>query len=256
MLNHPIMTREEPHMQVKTFPITLENTKMLSSTVRHFSFRSPEVFNYIPGQFITMHFEHQGKILRRSYSIANVPANNNCIEFAATYVTDGPGTQILFNLKPGDQIQVNGPFGRLTLKEQVPERYVLIATGTGVTPYRAMRKMLQQRLDEYPQLRVVVLLGVQTCPDILYEAEFLEWAAKSPKFSFHAHVSREDDSTILADHQVRGRVQLAYEQLALNPVTDIIYLCGNPAMIDESFEYFKQHGFSTQQIIREKYISS
>jgi len=256
MLYHPIMNREEPYMQVKTIPITLENFKMLNSTVRHFSFRSPAVFNYLAGQFITMHFEHQGKTLRRSYSIANVPTNDNCIEFAANYVAGGPGTNILFNLKPGDQIQVNGPFGRLILKDPIPKRYILIATGTGVTPYRAMREVLQQRLDEQLDMHVVLLLGVQTCADILYEAEFLAWANESPRFQFNAYVSREPDSTDLAQHQKFGRVNLAYDQLDLQPTDDLIYLCGNPAMIDDSFEYFKQHGFSTQQIIREKYISA
>ena len=243
-------------MQVKTIPITLEHFKMLSSTVRHFSFRSPEAFNYVPGQFITMHFEHQGKTLRRSYSIANVPTNNNCIEFAANHVEDGPGTKILFDLKPGDQINVNGPFGRLILKDLMPKRYILIATGTGVTPYRAMREALQQRLNENPELHVTLLLGVQTCADILYEAEFLAWSQESPRFNWNAYVSREAKSTNLALHQKFGRVNLAYDQLDLNPENDLIYLCGNPAMIDDSFEYLKQHGFSTQQIIREKYISA
>ena len=256
MPDQALMTREDKHMQVKTIPITLEKTKMLSSTVRHFTFSTPERFNYTPGQFITMHFEHQGKTLRRSYSIANVPANDNYIEFAATYVATGPGTQILFNLQTGDQIQVNGPFGRLILKEPVPERYLLIATGTGVTPYRAMREVLQQRLDANPTMHVKLLLGVQTCADILYEAEFLAWAKESPRFSFNAYVSREPESTILAAHQVRGRVNTAYAQLELQAENDLIYLCGNPAMIDDSFEYLKQHGFSTQQIIREKYISA
>ena len=250
------MTREESHMQVKTTTITLEKTKMLTPTVKHFSFLAPEALNFTPGQFITMHFEHQGKTLRRSYSIANVPTNDKCIEFAATYVADGPGTQILFNLQPGDQIQVNGPFGRLILKEPVPQRYLLIATGTGVTPYRAMREVLQKRLDENPTMQVELLLGVQTCADILYEAEFLDWDKQSPRFSFNAYVSREPESTLLSAHQKRGRVHTAYEQLALQPENDLIYLCGNPAMIDESFEYLKQHGFSTQQIIREKYISA
>jgi NAD(P)H-flavin reductase len=44
--------------------------------------------------------------------------------------------------------------------------------------------------------------------------------------------------------------------LSLNPDEDIVYLCGNPGMIDESFAYLKDKGFALQRIIREKYISS
>jgi NAD(P)H-flavin reductase len=44
--------------------------------------------------------------------------------------------------------------------------------------------------------------------------------------------------------------------LALNPEGDKVYLCGNPAMIDEAFAYLTQNGFTTPHIVREKYISN
>jgi len=248
---------KESTMQANTFPVVLESAYMLSPNVKHFVFRSKQdpAFNYLPGQFITIHFEHQGKILRRSYSIANTPANDNCIEFAASYVKDGPGTELLFNLKLGDSIQINGPFGRLTLKDEMPKRYVFMATGTGVTPYRAMMEELQQRLDTNPELEVVIILGVQKRGDVLYGEEFLAWAARSPRITFRAHLSREQREDWLP-HESQGHVQTAFPDLDLNPERDLVYLCGNPAMIDDTFALLKDKGFSTQHVIREKYISS
>ncbi len=75
-------------MPVNTFPIVLEDTFMPSPKVKHFIFQSLQnrAFDYLPGQFITIHMERDGKILRRSYSIASVPTQNNRIEFAAGYV--------------------------------------------------------------------------------------------------------------------------------------------------------------------------
>lgn len=228
---------------------------MISPNVKHFIFRAnlSPAFDYLPGQFITIHFEKEGKILKRSYSIANVPMQNNRIEFAAGYVEGGPGTQLLFNLKPGDLIHINGPFGRLVLKEESPKRLIMAATSTGITPYRAMIAEFKQRLSKTPALQIVILQGVQHRADLLYTDEFLTLAQEFPQVTFRAHLSRESDN--LLPHEHKGYVQRAFPELNLNPAHDLVYLCGNPGMIDEAFNDLKERGFAMQQIIREKYIS-
>ncbi|KTD75569.1 ferredoxin--NADP reductase [Legionella waltersii] len=243
-------------MQINTFPITLEESFMITPKVKHFIFNCDltPTFDYLPGQFITIHFEHEGKQLKRSYSIANQPAKNNRIEFAAGYFEGGPGTNLLFNLKPGDKIQINGPFGRLTLKEQIPGRYILVATSTGTTPYRAMLQELKTLINTHPNLQVVILQGVQKRDEILYPDEFRTFASSFEQVSFRAYLSRENPET-LHENEFSGYVQHAFPELNLNPEQDIVYLCGNPGMIDDAFNYLKVHGFAMQQIIREKYIS-
>ena len=243
-------------MQLNIFPVVLEQAFMITPNVKHFVFRRTQepVFDYLPGQFITIHFEHAGKILKRSYSIANVPTQNNRIEFAAGYVEGGPGTDLLFNLKIGDSINVNGPFGRLILKDETPKRYVLVATSTGITPYRAMIPELKRRMERDPELSVVILQGVQKREDVLYGEEFAALSASYPRLTFRAQLSRELAAQ-LQDHEYCGYVQRAFPELALNPQHDVIYLCGNPGMIDEAFASLKDMGFAMQQIIREKYIS-
>lgn len=243
-------------MQLNTFPITLENAFMLSPRVKHFIFKSNQTpaFDYLPGQFITIHFEHDGHLLRRSYSIANSPKKDNRIEFAAGYTEGGPGTALLFNLKPGDTIQMNGPFGRLILKDELPTRYIFVATSTGITPYRAMIDELKKRLQAHPTLQIVILQGVQTHGDVLYGDEFLALAKDFPQVLFQTYLSRIDDHGPNS-HERKGYVQAAFPELNLNKDNDIVYLCGNPGMIDSAFTYLKDQGFSMPQVIREKYIS-
>jgi ferredoxin-NADP reductase len=242
-------------MQVKTFPAVLKDAYMLSPKVKHFVFQIPEqsLFNFSPGQFITIHFEKNNTVFRRSYSIANSPQQNNILELAAGYVENGPGTELLFNLNPGDSVQMNGPFGRLILKDNIPKRYILVATSTGITPYRAMIPELKKRLQNYPALEVVLLQGTQTRDDVLYGDEFKTLAAEFPRFNFRIHLSRETRE--LEDFEYAGYVQLAFPELQLDPHSDLVYLCGNPSMIDEAFEYLKTQNFAIQNIIREKYIS-
>lgn len=244
-------------MQLITFPITLAESFMITPKVKHFVFNCEldPSFNYLPGQFITVHFEKDGKTLKRSYSLANPPEQNNRIEFAAGYVENGPGTELLFNLKPGDSIQINGPFGRLLCKDKDPGRYIFVATSTGVTPYRAMIPSLGEKLSQNPNLKVVILQGVQHRDEILYKDEFNAFAkAFANQVQFFPYLSREAEADLQANER-KGYVQHAFPGLELNPATDLVYLCGNPAMIDDSFNYLKDIGFVMQQIIREKYIS-
>lgn len=244
-------------MPVKTFPITLESAELITPNVKHFKFRCElnPVFDFKPGQFITIHFEKDGKMLRRSYSIANVPQQNNIIEFAAGFVEGGPASELLFNLEVGEVLQANGPFGRLILKEEVPKRYILVATSTGITPYRSMMPELKSRLEQEQGLEVVILQGVQKREDVLYLQELKDFAKTTPSVTFQAHLSRESDDN-LEEHEQKGYVQTAFDKLNLNPEKDVVYLCGNPGMIDESFNVLKDKGFELKSIIREKYISA
>ena len=243
-------------MQVNTFPITLEESFMISPKVKHFIFKCELTppFTYLPGQFITIHFERDGKSLKRSYSIANAPGQDNRIEFAAGYFEGGPGTELLFNLNKGETININGPFGRLIFKDELPGRYILVATSTGTTPYRAMLKELSQRLEMNPNLQVVILQGVQRRDEILYADEFRDFAKTYPQATFRPYLSRVEQHD-LQENEFKGYVQHAFPELNLNPAHDVVYLCGNPGMIDDAFNYLKDHGFAMQHIIREKYIS-
>lgn len=245
-------------MQLNTFPIILEDSFMISPKVKHFRFQCErdETFQYASGQFITIHFEKDGSKLRRSYSLANPPKQDNTIEFAAGYVEDGPGTELLFNLKPGDKININGPFGRLLLRDTAPHRYILVATSTGVTPYRAMIPDLTEMLQKDSGMKIDILLGVQNREEILYADDFNAFAQAFPKqVRFIPCLSRQPEEELLEGERV-GYVQHAFQELKPNPADDLVYLCGNPGMIDEAFDYLKELGFTTKEIVREKYISS
>lgn len=243
-------------MAIKTFPLKLRWAKMLTEDVKHLAFEpvDKDDFTFIPGQFISIHFNWEDKLLRRSYSIATIPGQDNLIEFSLSFVPGGAASQFLFNLKEDDIIDISGPYGRLVLRDEDPQRYVLVATGTGVTPYRSMLPELAKRLEANPALRVDLLLGVRTRADALYEDEFLAFAEQHENFNFYLHLSR-DELQDPKPHERKGYVQTGLQQLNLNPETDIIYLCGNPNMIDESVVITKELDFPIQQVRREKYVS-
>ena len=209
---------------------------------------------FIPGQFITFLLPHpSGKTIRRSYSLANYPLDNHVIEIAVAPVNEGFATNVLFNLNVGDELCCIGPQGKLRL-EAVEGRshHVLAATSTGVAPYRSMLPTIAKRLAQYPHLQVTLLLGVRYANHLLYGEELIDFANQNQRFYFRAYLSREPMLT--QRYQYSGYVQSAFSELNLNPQADLIYLCGNPYMINESMVILQKIGFGLDRIRREKYF--
>lgn len=247
-------------MAQPTHRYILEWSRMITPHIIHLCFtrEDKQHMPFVAGQFITLHIEdptNPGKILHRSYSIANIPHQNNTIEIACAYVENGRATGLLFNLKPGDSIQASGPYGLFVLKEEQPERYILIATGTGVTPYRSMLHTIKTRLASEVNLSVMVILGVRNHEELLFGDDFRALAQNEPRFKFKVCYSRPHPTQKLEEaHECQGYVQEIFSELNLKPESDIVYLCGNPNMIDDAFAKLSVQGFDRKAIRREKYL--
>jgi NAD(P)H-flavin reductase len=177
------------------------------------------------------------------------------VEIAVSYVPGGAATALFSALDEGQQIEASGPFGRFCLSPRDENRrYLLIGTGTGVTPYRAMLPQLAQLLAAR-ELEVVLLFGARTPAELLYGEDFAAFAAAHPRFRFVPCFSRQLPADPHPDMR-RGYVQDALAELAPSGEHDIAYLCGNPNMVDACFEALKAAGLAIPQIRREKYVSS
>lgn len=244
-------------MARQQFEINLVESIFIAPGVKHFIFDASIPFNFKAGQFITLLIPNKvGEIIRRSYSLANPPSQDGKrIEFAASYVQNGVASELLFNLKPGTKLAATGPFGRLTLNLPHPERYILIGTGTGITPYLSMRKELQVLIDEQLVKKIIILQGIQSPQQLLYANDFREFSAQ-PHCQFYACYSRANKDELTKEDEYQGYVQSKLNELAPFTITDKFYLCGNPNMIDETYALLKDYQLENKQIIREKYISS
>lgn len=246
-------------MALEMFNLTLQSARMLSPKTRHLAFKREDgaALPFIPGQFITLMFDAEGKVKRRSYSLSNSPDHSE-LEIAISYVEGGVASERLFNLKEGESVLAMGPAGRLVLQANEPDvkRYVLIGTGTGIAPYRAMVEQIARLAGQ--GVKFVIMQGVQYRQDLLYGEDFLALAKAQANAEFHAFYSREEIG-VLADagaHEHQGYVQTYFNHLQLNPNEDVVYLCGNPNMIDDAFALLTAQGFGPKNVRREKYISS
>jgi ferredoxin-NADP reductase len=240
--------------------------RMLAPTVAHLSFvhGDGEPLDYIPGQFLQVHFHYaDGTPTKRSYSLATQHndsiAPGASIEIAVSYVAGGAATALFEHLPLEGTIEASGPYGRFCLMPaDANRRYLLIGTGTGVTPYRAMLPQLARLIAER-DIDVVLLFGARTPEELLYGDEFRAFANAHPNFRFVPCFSRElpaaDSPHVHADVR-KGYVQEHLAEFAPTAERDIAYLCGNPNMVDACFETLKGFGLPVPHIRREKYVSS
>ena len=253
-------------MAIVHFPLKLVSRRMIAPTVAHLSFLRDDglPLDYIPGQFIQVHFDYaDGTPARRSYSLATIHdhalAPGEVVEIAVSYVAGGAATALFEGLPEGGQVTASGPYGRFCLMPaDANRRYLLIGTGTGITPYRAMLPLIEALMRDRG-VEVVLLQGARTPDELLYGDEFRAFAQAHPGFRYVPCLSRElpAEGSLHAHADVRhGYVQNALAEFAPDAERDIAYLCGNPNMVDACFEALKAAGLPVPQIRREKYVSN
>ena len=253
-------------MAIVHFPLKLTARRMIAPSVAHLSFRRDDgqPLDYVPGQFIQVHFAYaDGSPARRSYSLATIHDHalgaGETVEIAVSYVPGGAATALFEGLPIDGTIDASGPYGRFCLlPADANRRYLLIGTGTGITPYRAMLPQLAQLMRER-NVEVVLLQGARNPGELLYGDEFRAFADRHPGFRFVPCFSRqlpEPGSPLAHDDARHGYVQNALAEFAPDAGGDIAYLCGNPNMVDACFEALKAAGLPIPHIRREKYVSN
>jgi len=229
-------------MKFSRFTSTVLETRELSPTVKHIRFSTPEDFSHNPGQFISMLLEHEGREVRKPYSIASAPAPGY-VELCVKLVEGGLGSTHLHNLSVGDEVNFIGPMGIFKVRDK-EKPITFICTGTGIAPFRAMIPFLLK--EGHSNVRL--FMGFRFEEEILYVDEFAQMAKEHDGFDFHYCVSRPH-----GDYSGEvGRVQALVENHSKGYEGDF-YLCGLFDMIKETGAFLRSHGVERSCIRFERY---
>lgn len=205
---------------------------------------------FIPGQWVNLHVAVAGgEVEKRPYSIASAPdaAEPQAFELAVTLVEDGHVSGALHALRPGDTLLMDGPYGFFTREDHCAEDALLVGTGTGVAPLRAM---LQAALEAANGPRLTLLFGCRTSADLLYRSEFEALAAEHERFRFEPTLSRADAAWIGR----RGYVQTHLPELIPQLGRPHVYVCGLSNMVNAVRVALKETlGYQRKQIHTERY---
>jgi Flavodoxin reductases (ferredoxin-NADPH reductases) family 1 len=178
-------------MGVAVLNARLVSSHVIAPEVKHFVFDVPEVeqLPYLPGQFVSFSRDFEGKKITRAYSTASPPSGNR-FELCLNRVEDGYFSPYLFQMSPGDTVEMKGPLGFFTWRKPMSDS-VLVATGTGIAPFRAM---LKGYLGSEPEKQVTLVFGVRYEHGLLYREEFEAMEREYSNFHFRPTLSRPETS--------------------------------------------------------------
>jgi NAD(P)H-flavin reductase len=225
---------------------TLLESREIAPEVRHFVFHveDAESFPYVAGQFVSFTAEVNGSPITRAYSIAS-PSCGRRFDLCLNRVIEGKFSPYLFELQPGDRVRMSGPYGAFIFRQPV-EDSILVATGTGVAPFRAM---LHDQLSRDSCHQFTLIFGVRYEHSLLYREEFEELECKYPNFRFWPTLSRpEPEWTGRTGHVQKHLFEAIGERRDVN-----VFICGLKAMVDDVRSILKSSGFERKRIIYEKY---
>ena len=224
----------------------LIETRELCHEVRHFVFEVPEVAElpFKPGQFVSVSEEIDGKKILRPYSIASPPREGNRFELCLNRVAEGLLSPRIFELQPGDEVEVSKPLGYFTLRNPGREA-IFVATGTGIAPFRSM---LMAHVPEHAS-PFTLIFGTRYESSLMYHEEFEKLAALHPHFRYLPVLSRpREEWTGLTGHVQPHMLEAIGDRRDLD-----VYLCGLKAMVDDARGRLKEIGLDRKQIVFEKY---
>ncbi len=185
---------------------------------------------YRAGQYVEFILKDQS---RRSYSIANAPHTQEQtpgIELHVRHMPGGKFTDHVFGaMKEKEILRMEGPFGSFFLREDSAKPIVLLASGTGFAPIKAIVEHMRHRGDARP---ATLYWGCRTRAD-LYQHDWCQRAAADmPNLKYVPVLSeaRPEDAWTGRTGFVHQAVLADFDDLSGHQV----YACGAPVMVDSA----------------------
>jgi len=223
----------------------------LSELTKHLEFEMIGMrrFGFVSGQWLSFQqVKPQGEELTRAYSIASPPGEDPRFALCLNRVQDGFMSNFLCDMKEGEEIRCQGPFGDFILRPPMRDT-IFVATGTGVAPFRSMLHWLLADESRHQGKELSLLFGSRYEKDIYYHDEFLRLAAQHHNFHYLPTLSRGSSQW----RGLRGYVQEHVTSIAPHRRDMLAYICGLDKMVKANRELLKSLGWDRKSIHYEKY---
>ena len=227
-----------PLIKPKTFPCKVDSIRKISNDIVIVVLRLPpsSKVEYFSGQYIDI---IAGDI-RRSYSIANAPANNH-LELHIKKVEQGSMSEYWFEkVKQDDLLRINGPLGTFFLRDVAGKNLVFLATGTGIAPVKSILESLNDKAENEQPDSVTVYWGGRTPSDLYWNLSECNYPA-----CYEPVLSRPLAGWLGAV----GYVQDAFLATSPDLTKTVVYACGSDDMIHSASKLLNHHGLKESYFV-------
>lgn len=208
-------------------------------------------YKFVAGQYLNIRYEHNGKEIRRAYSICSTPESGE-IRIVVKKVEQGVFSVYANDvLKEGDQLEVDTPEGRFTFTPDAgaTNNYAAFAAGSGITP---VMSILQTVLTEEPNSKFVLVYGNKTAEETIFHTQLHLLQEKYPEQLYvHFVYSRMRENDSLFGRIDKAAINFVVNNKHQDKTFASYFLCGPEAMIDVVSETLQSKGIAKNHILFE-----
>ena len=219
----------EGALPVRKMPARISSMVRASPDVIQLQIQLPasESFQYRAGQYLDVLLRDGA---RRSYSMANAPHTGPSLELHIRHMPGGRFTDLVFgSMKERDIVRIEGPMGSFFLREDSDKPVVLLASGTGFAPIKALIEHMQERRITRP---ATLFWGGRRPHDLYMDDWVRAQCAVMPHLSYVPVVS-----DALPEDNWKGRTGFVH-QAVLEDIPDLsgyqVYACGAPVVVESA----------------------
>ncbi len=245
---------DESSFPVKKLPVRVAALNRLSHDVMQVKLQLPaaDKFKYHAGQYIEFILRDGA---RRAYSMATAPHFQEQapgVELHIRHMAGGKFTDHVFGaMKEKEILRVEGPFGSFFLREDSDQPIIMLASGTGFAPVKALIEHIQHKGITRP---VTLYWGGRRPADLYMDAWVRERAAEMPHLTYVPVVSNA-----LAEDNWTGRTGFVHKAV-MEDFADLsghqVYACGAPIVVDSArAEYTAERGLPEEAFFADAFTS-
>ncbi len=238
-------------LPIKKMPTRVSSMRKVSEDVMVIQLQLPanDTFAYRAGQYIEFMLRDGA---RRSYSMANAPHLGPGVELHIRHMPGGKFTDHVFgSMKEKEILRVEGPYGSFFLREDSEKPIILLASGTGFAPVKA----LIEHMHHQGTMRPVTLYWGGRRPGDLYMQDWLQLQATvMPTLRFIPVISNASDSDAWTGRT--GFVHQAVMQDFPDLSSHQVYACGAPVMVESArTDFVEKCGLDIEEFFADAFTS-
>ncbi|MDO9090193.1 MAG: CDP-6-deoxy-delta-3,4-glucoseen reductase [Burkholderiaceae bacterium] len=242
---------EEGAYPVKKMPARVAALERKSHDVMLVRLQLPatDAMRYHAGQYVEFILRDGA---RRSYSMANAPHTGPGIELHIRHMPGGKFTDHVFGaMKEKEILRIEGPYGSFFLREDSGKPLVLLASGTGFAPIKAVIEHMQHQGITRP---ATLYWGGRRPEDLYLDDWVRARLAEMPNLRYVPVISNA-----LPEDRWSGRTGFVHAAV-LQDIPDLsghqVYACGAPIVVDSArADYVAQGGLPEEEFFADSFTS-
>jgi len=239
---------------IKKMPVRVTRMERASHDVivLHLQLPAADAFQYHAGQYVEFLLRDGD---RRSYSMANAPHTQAATPQMELHIRHMPGgkftDQVFGTMKEKDILRIEGPYGSFYLREDSDKPIVLLASGTGFAPIKAIIEHMAHKGITRP---ATLYWGGRRPADLYQSAWVEEQLQAMPNLRYVPVIS-----DALPEDGWSGRTGFVHRAV-LQDIPDLagheVYACGAPIVVESARRDYAAAGLPEHAFFADSFTSA